>query len=241
MHYFGITDDPCEMRYSSLSQDDDPSSVDAQEDRFDMYQSAFTYAEYGDVDSMGYQGLGRHRTHQGARYQRFTYTNTPQAESFEGSNSQSPIEMVFIFLSFLVVICTLPFSLLFSIKIVSNFERLVVLRLGRAQKLRGPGTSFVLPCIDRCTKVDVRVSAFNVPPLQIITADRGLVELGASVYLKVEDPLQAVCSVRDTNQSIRTLACTMLHRYVSKMRVPDISNAHKRRLLIDDFKVSFAF
>ncbi|KAK0398312.1 hypothetical protein QR680_002530 [Steinernema hermaphroditum] len=224
------------MRYSSLSQDDDATSNEAQEERFNMYQSAFTYADYGDVDNMGYQGLGRHRTHHGSRYQRFTYSKMPQSEPFEGSSSQSPIEIVFIFLSFALFVCTLPFSLLFSIKIVSNFERLVVLRLGRAQKLRGPGTTFVLPCIDRCTKVDVRVSAFNVPPLQIITADRGLVELGASVYLKVEDPLMAVCSVRDTKQNIRTLACTMLYRYVSKLRVSDVSNPHKRRMLIDDFK-----
>uniref|UniRef100_A0A1I7ZR70 PHB domain-containing protein n=1 Tax=Steinernema glaseri TaxID=37863 RepID=A0A1I7ZR70_9BILA len=225
------------MRYSSLSQDDDAVPGDQQQDRFNIYQSAFTYADYGDVDNMGYQGPGRHRTHQGSRYQRFTYSNLPQSEPFEGSTGdQSPIEIIFIILSFALFICTLPLSLLFSIKIVSNFERLVVLRLGRAQKLRGPGTTFVLPCIDRCTKVDVRVNAFNVPPLQIITADRGLVELGASVYLKVDDPLMAVCSVRDTKQNIRTLACTMLHRYVSKLRVSDISSGHKRRVLTDDFK-----
>lgn len=69
---------------------------------------------------------------------------------------------------------------------MGDFERLVVLRLGRAQKTRGPGTTVVLPCIDTYTKVDLRVNAFNVPPMQIITFDRGLVELGATVFSQVK-------------------------------------------------------
>lgn len=69
---------------------------------------------------------------------------------------------------------------------MGDFERLVVLRLGRAQKTRGPGATVVLPCIDTYTKVDLRVNAFNVPPMQIITFDRGLVELGATVFSQVK-------------------------------------------------------
>lgn len=77
----------------------------------------------------------------------------------------------------------------FKFQFVGDFERLVVLRLGRAQKTRGPGATVVLPCIDTYTKVDVRVNAFNVPPMQIITIDRGLVELGATVFLQVRQRL----------------------------------------------------
>lgn len=68
---------------------------------------------------------------------------------------------------------------------VGDFETLVVLRLGRARKTRGPGATVVLPCIDTYTKVDLRINAFNVPPIQIITTDRGLVELGATIFLQV--------------------------------------------------------
>uniref|UniRef100_A0A914R1S3 Band 7 domain-containing protein n=1 Tax=Parascaris equorum TaxID=6256 RepID=A0A914R1S3_PAREQ len=97
-----------------------------QEDWRLKYRSAFTYADYNDLDNMGYEAPKRYPQH-----------------------------------------------------FVGDFERLVVLRLGRAQRTRGPGATVVLPCIDRCTKVDLRVNAFNVPPMQIITVDRGLVELGA--------------------------------------------------------------
>lgn len=69
---------------------------------------------------------------------------------------------------------------------MGDFEQLVVLRLGRAQKTRGPGATVVLPCIDMYTKVDLRVNAFNVPPMQIITFDQGLVELGATVFSQVK-------------------------------------------------------
>ncbi|KIH60993.1 hypothetical protein ANCDUO_08741 [Ancylostoma duodenale] len=76
------------------------------------------------------------------------------------------IELVIYVLSVLFVVLTLPFSLLFVMKFVSTTERLVVLRLGRAQKTRGPGATFVLPCIDNTYKISTTITAFNVPPLQ---------------------------------------------------------------------------
>lgn len=78
------------------------------------------------------------------------------------------------------------------LQFVGDFERLVVLRLGRAQKTRGPGATVILPCIDTFTKVDLRVNAFNVPPMQIITIDRGLVELGATVFLQVTHTITVI-------------------------------------------------
>ncbi|MFH4984183.1 hypothetical protein AB6A40_010892 [Gnathostoma spinigerum] len=114
---------------------------------------------------------------------------------------------------------------------IDDFERLVVLRLGRAQKTRGPGATVVLPCIDTYTKVDLRVNAFHVPPMQIITADHGLVELGATVYQQVKDALAAVCSVQERNHSTRILASTTLHRLVCKRSVSEISSGARRREL----------
>lgn len=73
----------------------------------------------------------------------------------------------------------------------------------------------------------------------MITTDRGLVELGASVFLKIRDPLSAVCQVQDRNNSTRTLANTMLYRYISKKRICEITNPQDRRILAANFKVRF--
>uniref|UniRef100_F1L5K3 Stomatin-like protein 1 n=1 Tax=Ascaris suum TaxID=6253 RepID=F1L5K3_ASCSU len=204
-----------------------------QEDWRLKYRSAFTYADYNDLDNMGYEAPKRYPQHMGARYHQFTYSNMGSAmpESDPPPFHTTAVEGVFVALSFFLFLLTLPLSLLFSLKFVGDFERLVVLRLGRAQQTRGPGATVVLPCIDTCTKVDLRVNAFNVPPMQIITVDRGLVELGATVFLQIKDALAAVCAVRERNQSTRTLAVATLHRVVCKRRVCDIVSGNARREL----------
>lgn len=73
--------------------------------------------------------------------------------------------------------------------------------------------------------------------MQAVTSDSGLVEFGATVYYRIKDALAAVVSVQDWNQSTRTLALTMLHRYVNKERVSDITNAHQRRVLAANVQV----
>ena len=55
---------------------------------------------------------------------------------------------------------------------VNNSEKLVVLRMGRAQKTRGPGPTLVLPCIDSTHRISTAITAFNVPPLQVIIKNR---------------------------------------------------------------------
>lgn len=72
-----------------------------------------------------------------------------------------------------------------------------MMRLGKAQNIRGPGPVFVLPCIDRATKVDIRVNSCILPSVNIVTRDRGLVEFTAAVFSKVIDPLSTICSVQD--------------------------------------------
>ncbi|KHN77584.1 Stomatin-like protein 1 [Toxocara canis] len=219
--------------YSLLGENNETAEVEEEEDWRLKYRSAFTYADYNDLDNMGYEPPKRYSTQVGARYQRFTYSSVGASlpEADPPSLQTTAVEGVFVALSFFIFLLTLPLSLLFSLKFVGDFERLVVLRLGRAQKTRGPGATVVLPCIDTCTKVDLRVSAFNVPPMQIITVDRGLVELGATVFLQIKDALAAVCAVRERNQSTRTLAVATLHRVVCKRRVCDIVSGHARREL----------
>ena len=72
-------------------------------------------------------------------------------------------------LSLLLVIVTFPLSLLLTVKVVQEYERAVIFRLGRLLSggARGPGIFFILPCVDNYTKVDMRVITFDVPPQEV--------------------------------------------------------------------------
>lgn len=94
---------------------------------------------------------------------------------------------------------------------VNSFERLVVMRLGRASKVCGPGAVWVLPFIERATRVDIRVTTLQIPALQIITSDRGLVELTAVVFSKVADPVVAVCSLQNGEEVVSPATLTRLY------------------------------
>ncbi|XGW18639.1 hypothetical protein V3C99_002893, partial [Haemonchus contortus] len=235
------------VRYAALLQDDpednslQPPEQEGSGLEFGVpegtFDSAFTYANYNDLDRMGYEApprFGNTSTH-GSRYSGFTYTKVFDDEEKE-VGPMNIVEIVIYVISVVVLLFTLPFSLLFAMKFVSTSEKLVVLRLGRAQKTRGPGATIIVPCIDTTYKISTTITAFNVPPLQIITIDRGLVELGATVFLRIRDPVSAVCAIQDRNTSTRTLANTMLYRYISKRRICEITNGHERRILAATLK-----
>ena len=75
------------------------------------------------------------------------------------------------FLSILLVFVTIPFSLCFAVKVVQEYERVVIFRLGRllAGGARGPGIFFIVPCVDSYQKVDMRTLTFDVPPQEVRT------------------------------------------------------------------------
>ncbi|VDM54348.1 unnamed protein product [Angiostrongylus costaricensis] len=202
------------------------------------FKSPFTYAKYNDLDRMGYEDpkrlkyfLNRFTAYKGL----CLFIKGRNLSSFQVA-PMNVVELAIYVISVLFVFVTLPFSLLFVVKFMSTSERLVVFRLGRAQKTHGPGAAFVLPCIDTTYKISTSITAFNVPPLQVITIDRGLVELGATVFLRIRDPIAAVCSIQDRNSSTRTLANTMLHRYISKKQICEIANNQDRRILAANLK-----
>lgn len=72
-------------------------------------------------------------------------------------------------LSILLLVATFPLSLFFCIKVVQEYERVVIFRLGRLLKggARGPGIFFIIPCIDTYCKVDLRTVSFDVPPQEV--------------------------------------------------------------------------
>uniref|UniRef100_A0A671MXR4 Stomatin (EPB72)-like 1 n=1 Tax=Sinocyclocheilus anshuiensis TaxID=1608454 RepID=A0A671MXR4_9TELE len=86
--------------------------------------------------------------------------------------------LIVMFLVLIFTFITFPISGWFVLKVVPNYERIVVFRLGRIRPPKGPGVVLVLPLIDQWQKVDLRTRAFNVPPCKVTTKDGGLVSVG---------------------------------------------------------------
>ncbi|XP_052787994.1 mechanosensory protein 2-like [Mya arenaria] len=127
-------------------------------------------------------------------------------------------------LSMLVIICTLPFSLCLCIKVVQEYERAVIFRLGRLLSggAKGPGLFFIVPCIDSYTKVDLRTVSFDVPPQEVLTKDSVTVAVDAVVYYRVYNAATSITNVEDANRSTRLLAATTLRNVLGTKNLSEI-------------------
>jgi erythrocyte band 7 integral membrane protein len=116
---------------------------------------------------------------------------------YEKSNNMGCVEYAATFGSIILLILTLPFSLFWCFKVVQEYERAVIFRLGRLRTggARGPGIFFILPCVDSYCKVDLRTVSFDVPPQEALTKDSVTVTVDAVVYYRIQDPLNAVTKV----------------------------------------------
>ncbi|XP_076342676.1 band 7 protein AGAP004871-like isoform X2 [Tachypleus tridentatus] len=115
-------------------------------------------------------------------------------------------------LSFVLFLATLPLSLFICIKVVQEYERAVIFRLGRLLHggSKGPGIFFILPCIENYTKVDLRTLTFDVPPQEVLTKDSVTVSVDAVVYYRVHNATVSVANVENAHHSTRLLAQTTL-------------------------------
>ncbi|XP_027054597.1 mechanosensory protein 2-like isoform X3 [Pocillopora damicornis] len=128
------------------------------------------------------------------------------------------------FFSSLIFICTLPLSLCFCIKIVQEYERAVIFRLGRLLPggAKGPGMFFILPCIDSYQKVDLRVVSFDVPPQEVLTKDSVTVAVDAVVYFRIYNATMSITNVENANRSTRLLAQTTLRNVLGTKNLSEI-------------------
>ncbi|XP_039301151.1 band 7 protein AGAP004871-like isoform X1 [Nilaparvata lugens] len=111
----------------------------------------------------------------------------------------SCIEIIATVGSIILFIVTFPISVFMSFKIVQEYERAVIFRLGRVRTggARGPGIFFILPCIDSYCKVDLRTGSFDVPPQEVLTRDSVTVHVDAVVFYRVSSPTMATNNVED--------------------------------------------
>ncbi|KAL1139024.1 hypothetical protein AAG570_009085 [Ranatra chinensis] len=126
--------------------------------------------------------------------------------------------------SFLLLILTFPVSIFLVFKVVQEYERAVIFRLGRLRSggARGPGIFFVLPCIDNYAKVDLRTVSFDVPPQEVLTKDSVTVNVDAVVYYRVEEPLKSIVQVSNYSHSTRLLAATTLRNVLGTRNLSEI-------------------
>ncbi len=104
-----------------------------------------------------------------------------------------------------------------SVRIVPEYQRLVVFRLGRVTGARGPGLVLLIPAVDRGVRVDLRERFFDVPPQPCITQDNASVAIDFLVYMKIVDALSSVLNVMQFEGAARGIAMTTLRAVVGDM------------------------
>jgi len=116
-----------------------------------------------------------------------------------------------------------------SARVVRQFERGVVFRLGRVQKpVRDPGLTVIVPFVDRIKKVNVQIITLPVPAQEGITRDNVTVRVDAVVYFRVHDPIRAVVEVQDYSFAVAQVAQTSLRSIIGKSELDDLlSNREK--------------
>jgi regulator of protease activity HflC (stomatin/prohibitin superfamily) len=109
-----------------------------------------------------------------------------------------------------------------AIKIVREYERVVIFRLGRLSGVKGPGIFFIIPFIDRVILMDLRVFTIDVAKQVVITRDNVSVEVDAVIYYRVIDPASAVIQVKNYNLATSLLAQTTLRDVLGQIELDDL-------------------
>jgi regulator of protease activity HflC (stomatin/prohibitin superfamily) len=120
--------------------------------------------------------------------------------------------------------------ILFSaIKVVQEYERGVIFRLGRFVGAKGPGLFFIIPFIDKMQKVDLRTVTMDVPSQEVISRDNVTIKVNAVVYFRVLDPGNAIIQVEDYRRATWMIAQTTLRNVIGQSELDDLL-AHRERI-----------
>jgi len=122
----------------------------------------------------------------------------------------------------LIVVVFILLLLLSAIKILNEYERGVMLSLGRFTGIKGPGVIVVIPFIQQMRKVDLRVIVLNVPKQDVITRDNVSVKVNAVVYFRIVDPGKAVLQVANPYEATSQVAQTTLRSVLGQHEMDDL-------------------
>jgi regulator of protease activity HflC (stomatin/prohibitin superfamily) len=128
----------------------------------------------------------------------------------------------FLFSGIGVVILLGIIILIAAVKVVQEYERGVIFRLGRLQGAKGPGIFFIIPIVDRMVKVDLRVVTLDIPTQEAITRDNVTVRVNAVAYYRVIDPNDAIVQVEDFNRATWQIAQTSLRSVLGQSDLDEL-------------------
>lgn len=130
------------------------------------------------------------------------------------------------------ILCVLSIGLIIlvvtSVRIVQEYERGVVFRLGRVIGPKGPGLFFVLPFVDKMQKVDLRTITLDVPSQDAITSDNVTVTVNAVVYFRVLNPVDAVVQIEDYRRATWQIAQTSLRNVIGQSSLDQLLQAREQ-------------
>ncbi|MFH1992917.1 MAG: slipin family protein [Pseudomonadota bacterium] len=118
--------------------------------------------------------------------------------------------------------------LLAAIRILNEYERGVIFRLGRIIRAKGPGLIILIPVVDKMVKVSMRLVAMDVDPQDVITRDNVSVKVNAVIYFRVIDAIKAVVDVENYNYAVSQLAQTTLRSVCGQADLDELLSAREK-------------
>lgn len=115
-----------------------------------------------------------------------------------------------------------------AVRIVQEYERGVIFRLGRVIGAKGPGLFFIIPIVDRMVKVDLRTITLDVPSQEAITSDNVTVKVNAVVYFRVVDPIASVVQIEDYRRATWQIGQTSLRNVIGQSMLDQILQDRER-------------
>jgi regulator of protease activity HflC (stomatin/prohibitin superfamily) len=147
------------------------------------------------------------------------------------------LQEVDMLIAYAVPIALVIFAVASAVRILLEYERGVVFRLGRFAGVKGPGLRFIIPGIDRMVKISLRTVAMDVPPQDVITKDNVSVKVNAVLYFRVMSPEKALIEVENYLYATSQLAQTSLRSVLGQAELDDLLshrdkiNQHLQELL----------
>jgi len=124
--------------------------------------------------------------------------------------------------NFVYILIPVLFFLWSAIKILNEYERGVIFRLGRVIQAKGPGLIILIPVVDKMVKVSMRLVAMDVDPQDVITRDNVSVKVNAVIYFRVIDPTKAIVEVENYNYAMSQLAQTTLRSVCGQAELDEL-------------------
>jgi regulator of protease activity HflC (stomatin/prohibitin superfamily) len=122
----------------------------------------------------------------------------------------------------LYLVVPVVFFLWVAIKVLNEYERGVIFRLGRVIQAKGPGLIILVPLIDKMVRVSLRLIAMDVDPQDVITRDNVSVKVNAVIYFRVIDPIKAIVEVENYNYAMSQLAQTTLRSVLGQAELDEL-------------------